>query len=122
MMNKGIKRTRVWRLKLEKFNTKRQLHKREGSKSQGKVIRGWGTLHHSCAAHPAQPGTFQCLTGATATGHPIIQIMKEVTGEGGDAEPRNLRGIAAATSITAPRQGRMWKLLSGQLETLLLKH
>lgn len=55
MMNKGIKRTRVWRLKLEKFNTKRQLHKREGSKSQDKVIRGWGTLHHSRAAQPAQP-------------------------------------------------------------------
>lgn len=55
MMNKSIKRTRVWRLKLEKFNTKRQLHKREGSKSQDKVIRGWGTLHHSRAAQPAQP-------------------------------------------------------------------
>lgn len=46
-MNKGIKRTRVWRLKLEKFNTKRQLHKSEGNKSQGKVTRAWGTLHHS---------------------------------------------------------------------------
>lgn len=57
-MNKGIKRARVRRLKLEKFNTKRKLHKREGSKSQGKVIRGWGTLHHSCGAHPAQPRTF----------------------------------------------------------------
>lgn len=48
--------------------------------------------------------------------------MKEVTGEGGDAEARNLQGIAAGATITAPGQGRMWKLLSGQLETALLKH
>lgn len=48
--------------------------------------------------------------------------MKEVRGEDWDAEPRNLQGIAAATTITAPGQGRMWKLLNGQLETQLLKH
>lgn len=48
--------------------------------------------------------------------------MKEVSEEDWGAEPRNLQGTAAATTITAPGQGRTWKLLNGQLETPLLKH
>lgn len=80
------------------------------------------TTHVQLTQHSQGPS--QCLTGGTAPGHSIIHIMKEVTGEGWDAEPRNLQGIAAATT-KARKCGslpRMWKLLDGQLETLLLKH